>query len=418
MRRKKHKGKAYSDRKLKTPALIVIAIASYLFVIALAITLIIAIPYFGHRDNLLNLAQDRGEYTITHFTEYTESTFRTEYYLFSEYGSLVTSDQPYLASHETSEMREMVPSLLASGTEYKLAFFGDKSVGQRLVILAGKRIAARSERRFVSFIIWSMDDIFITIATFIGLITLLYLTGMIIVIYLSKQHRDLMILQRDLISNVSHELKTPITSIKAMGELLYDGMYQSEDELKRYSQTILQESDKLNEYVREILNLAQLQSHKAVFNKMVCFSDGVFTPLLDHYMMMCSDLGIDMDLSGLSLNSIPPLYTDPVQIKRVWMIILDNAMKFAGKGGKISVTQKLSNDYVIFSIHDDGPGISPNDIKRVFERFYKADTTHNSQGSGLGLAIAHEIISGLNEKIWVESAEGNGCTFFFTISFK
>jgi len=250
-----------------------------------------------------------------------------------------------------------------------------------------------------------MSDAPLTIGIFAGLFTLLYLFGGILINSILKQHNDLFILQRDLISNVSHELKTPITSIKAMGEMIYDGMYRTDDDLKRYSGTILQEADKLNRLVKEILNLAQLQSHKASFNNAVCYADGVFSPVIDHYMMICADLGIEMDVSGLALKSIPPLYTDPDQMLKVWQIILDNALKFAGKGGKVTVSQKLSNDRVIFCISDNGPGIAEKDINRIFERFYKGDVTHNSQGSGLGLAIAHEIIRNLNEKIWVESID-------------
>jgi len=233
-----------------------------------------------------------------------------------------------------------------------------------------------------------------------------------------KQHDDFMKLQRDLVSNVSHELKTPITSIKAVAELLYDGMYRTEDERKRYSQTILRESDRLNDLVREILNLSRLQSNREKFEKHVFYADGVFTPVIDRYRMMCEDMGINIDVSELALEAIPALYSDPQQLPRVWMIILDNAMKFAGEGGHIKITQKLGNDNAVFCISDDGPGISRKDINRIFDRFYKADLTRNTQGSGLGLSIANEIMRGLKEKLWVESVEGEGSSFFFTVSYK
>ena len=133
--------------------------------------------------------------------------------------------------------------------------------------------------------------------------------------------------------------------------------------------------------------------------------------------MMCQDLGINMDVSGLALEAIPPLHTDPQQIVRVMTVILDNAMKFAGKGGHIWITQIPGNDHVTFCIRDDGPGISKSNINKIFDRFYKADVTRNTHGSGLGLAIANEIIHGLKEKIWVESVEGEGSSFYFTVSY-
>ena len=97
--------------------------------------------------------------------------------------------------------------------------------------------------------------------------------------------------------------------------------------------------------------------------------------------------------------------------------LLDNAVKFTGSGGRIWISNQVGSKCVTFCIRDNGPGIRSEDVNRIFDRFYKADTAHNSSGSGLGLAIADEIARGLNEKLWVESEYGKGAAFYFTISY-
>ena len=98
-------------------------------------------------------------------------------------------------------------------------------------------------------------------------------------------------------------------------------------------------------------------------------------------------------------------------------ILLDNAVKFTGKGGTIWISNQIGPKYVTFCIRDNGPGIRSDEVDRIFDRFYKADTAHNSSGSGLGLAIADEIATGLGEKLWVESTFGVGSAFYFTIGY-
>ena len=99
-------------------------------------------------------------------------------------------------------------------------------------------------------------------------------------------------------------------------------------------------------------------------------------------------------------------------------IFLDNAVKFTGQGGRIWISEQIGSRAVTFCIRDNGPGIRSEDMHRIFDRFYKADTAHNSSGSGLGLAIAQEIINGLGEKMWVESTYGQGSSFYFTVSYR
>ena len=152
-------------------------------------------------------------------------------------------------------------------------------------------------------------------------------------------------------------------------------------------------------------------------NKGKVYADGLFPALIDRYMMLCTDLGVHFTCDA-ELEKIPPLDTDPEQIIKVLSVLLDNAIKFTGKGGEVSLILKPGKSFLTVSVKDNGPGIKAEDLDHIFDRFYKADVTRNSKGSGLGLAIAHELMRALGEKLWVESTYGVGSEFFCTIHYK
>jgi len=213
-------------------------------------------------------------------------------------------------------------------------------------------------------------------------------------------------------------LKTPITAIRAMAEVLHDGMIKDHATKHMYSGKIMEEADKLEQLVLDILELSRLQSNRTEFKKIDVYADGILPPVVDRYMMLCGDLGITLDTTDLDLEHLPMLYTDPETLITLINILMDNAVKFTGEGGTIWLSCKPGAKSVTFCVRDNGPGIRSEDTKRIFERFYKADIAHNSSGSGLGLAIADEIARGLDEKLWVESTYGVGTAFFFTVSYK
>lgn len=394
----------------------------YIVGMLFGLTFILCVPLLNHRTDLLTMAGGRGEYSLTYFVGYPMPTFGTEYYLFREDGELVVREQLFLAEREYTSLRDLLPDLFEQGElytikRYELGNEGQKS-GKVFCIIAGKVVTSQAGQKFGSLIVRDLNDLDISLETFAGIYTIIFVTGVFLLIKISKQHTELLNLQRDLVSNVSHELKTPITSIKAVAELLHDGMYETDADVKRYTSSILNETDRLKDLVKEILELAKLQNHKVELKKEKCYADGIFNPVVDRFKMMCGDLGIELDTSLLDLDNIPALYTDAKHITRVMNILLENAVKFVGTGGKITLSMHLHPRHVEFCVSDNGPGIDGSDIDRIFERFYKADLTHNSQGSGLGLSIASETVKGLGEKIWVESTRGVGSSFYFTVGYK
>ncbi len=394
----------------------------YIAGMVLGLAFILGVPFLNHRASLLTMAKDRGEYTLTSFVNYSRPTFGTEYYLFREDGEPVVREQLFLSDQEYDGLSELLPELFEDGQMYTLKRYAIGNEGERFgkvfCIVAGRVVEGSTGMRFASFIIRDLNDIDTFLETFAGIYTIIFATAVILLRRISRQHGELMNLQRDLVSNVSHELKTPITSIRAIAELIYDGMYDTEEDMKRCISSILSEADRLEGLVKEILELAKLQNHKVELKKVTCCADGIFTPVADRYMMLCGDLGIELDASGMALEGLPPLYTDIKYITRVLNILLENAVKFVGPGGRIELSSQSRSRNVVICVKDNGPGIDTADIGRIFERFYKADVTHNSQGSGLGLSIASETVKGLGEKIWVESTKGVGSAFYFTVGYK
>jgi two-component system, OmpR family, phosphate regulon sensor histidine kinase PhoR len=114
-------------------------------------------------------------------------------------------------------------------------------------------------------------------------------------------------------------------------------------------------------------------------------------------------------------EDLPPVKADPVRIEQVLINLLHNAIKFTPPGGTITVSAKAQGGEVLFSIRDTGVGISGEDLSRIFERFYKADRSRSGGGTGLGLAIARHIVESHGGRIWAESTEGKGSTFYFTL---
>ena len=131
---------------------------------------------------------------------------------------------------------------------------------------------------------------------------------------------------------------------------------------------------------------------------------------------MADDLDIDF-ITPKNLDNIPSIYTNYNRIVQILIILLDNAFKFTASGGVVCLEVSSKTEYLEISVIDSGIGIDKEDIPFIFDRFYKADKSHNSNGTGIGLSIAYEIIKHLNENIYIESEIGRGSKFTFTIHY-
>ena len=226
-----------------------------------------------------------------------------------------------------------------------------------------------------------------------------------------------LIMQRNYVDNITHELKSPISSVKALTETMYDGLIQDEEKRKRYYKIILNEMTGLENTVSNMLELSKIQNNQIDCSKMPLSIYETFGSIIEKYAALCDERGMDFYIDSDYLSGYS-VYTNQSLASRLMDILLDNALKFAGRNGeKGSIRIECENKAkeLVFTIKDNGTGISSDDQKLIFSRFYKGDKSHNEKGSGLGLSIAQEIAYSLGEKLWLKSSGPAGTAFSFTI---
>ncbi|MBU0492222.1 MAG: cell wall metabolism sensor histidine kinase WalK [Chloroflexi bacterium] len=225
--------------------------------------------------------------------------------------------------------------------------------------------------------------------------------------------RRLETVRRDFISNISHELRTPLASLKALVDTLRDGALADPPAAQRFLNHMDRELDALTQMVRELLELARIESGQVPFRLAP-------TPVADVVLPAVERLRPQADRAGLQLTvdlpaDLPPVLADAERIRQVVTNLVHNALKFTPAGGAVSVTATAGAGEVVIAVRDTGVGIPAEDLARIFERFYKADRARAGGGTGLGLAIAKHIVQGHDGRIWVESREGQGSTFRFAL---
>lgn len=244
--------------------------------------------------------------------------------------------------------------------------------------------------------------------------------GSILLIFqnLTKQ-RFLETVRSDFISNISHELRTPLASLKALTETLYEGALEDPPAAKRFLRRMEKEVDALTQMVSELLELSRIESGRVPMEMKLSSPDAIVYPSVDRLQEQAERSGLFVEVDCPS--NLPLIMVDQGRLEQVLVNLLHNAIKFTLAEGTISVRAEISDcdkqgeECVLFSVSDTGVGIPADDLPRIFERFYKTDRARSSRGTGLGLAIARHTIEAHKGKIWAESREGYGSTFFFTI---
>lgn len=231
--------------------------------------------------------------------------------------------------------------------------------------------------------------------------------------YMADALQNLENMRRDFIANVSHELRSPITSIRGFIQGILDGTVP-EEKHKYYLTIVLNESKRLTRLISDILDLSRLESGEFSLkletfdiNELIRVNIIRFENEIEE-----KKLNVDVTLAGEELY----VKGDRDRIGQVISNIVDNAIKFTGHEGEISINTAIEGKKVIVSISDTGAGIPEDEMKFIWDRFHMADKSRtNKKGTGLGLSIARQIINQHGEEIWVKSKEGEGTTFFFTL---
>jgi two-component system phosphate regulon sensor histidine kinase PhoR len=237
--------------------------------------------------------------------------------------------------------------------------------------------------------------------------------GVLIVMQDLTQLRKLEKVRSDFVSNVSHELRTPLASIKALTETLQEGALEDPPAARRFLGRMEIEIDNLTQMVQELLELSKIESGRVPLRRQFISSSEIIDKVVER-------MQVQAERSGLSLTAdypvdLPQVFADPERIGQVFVNLIHNAIKFTRPGGKIFVHAYSDRGRVVFKVQDDGIGIEPDALQRIFERFYKIDRARSSGGTGLGLSISKHLIESHGGRIWVESEIGKGSAFFFTL---
>lgn len=218
-----------------------------------------------------------------------------------------------------------------------------------------------------------------------------------------------------LISSISHDLKTPVTSIKGYVEGILDGVAQSPEKNKRYLQTIAAKAQQVDQMIDDLLLYAKLDLHELPFNFEWTDIEAYVRDCVQESEPEFEQAGIRLDWHS-DLKQKQDVLLDRERMKRVFMNILDNARKYVDKPEpKVEIMLRETPTSVIIEFLDNGSGISEKDLPSIFERFYRADAAR-TQGSGLGLAIAKQIVEGHNGRIWAVSHEHEGTSILISLS--
>ena len=220
--------------------------------------------------------------------------------------------------------------------------------------------------------------------------------------------------QRSFITNISHDFRSPLTSIKGYLGAMLDGTIPPEL-YKNYISRVLGETERLTKLTNGILTLNSMDA-KNRLTRTNFHIDEVIKNIAESFEVQCNSKNITFELTFQ--EDIPEVFAEQSKIEQVLYNLIDNAIKFSNDNSKIFISVYSKHDSVFISVKDTGIGISKKDIGKIFDRFYKSDTSRgkDKKGTGLGLAIAKEIIQAHGENIDVIITEGAGTEFIFSLS--
>ena len=222
---------------------------------------------------------------------------------------------------------------------------------------------------------------------------------------------------RALISNIAHDLKTPITAVKGYSEGIMDGVANTPEKLDKYIRTIYNKANEMDTLINELTLYSKIDTNRIPY-------DFAKLNVAEYFKDCVEEIGLDLEAKGIALSYYnyatvdTQIIADPEQLRRVINNIIGNSVKYMDKIEKfINIRIKDVGDFIQVEIEDNGRGIAQKDLPYIFDRFYRTDASRNSAtgGSGIGLSIVKKIIEDHGGKIWATSKEDTGTTMYFVI---
>jgi len=232
--------------------------------------------------------------------------------------------------------------------------------------------------------------------------------------------RRLETVRRDFVSNLSHELRTPLASLKALAETLQEGALDDPPAARRFVDQIQIEVDALNQMANELLELSKIESGRFALTLAPVAAYDLLNSASQRMRLQAERASLTLRVEKCE-EGLPPVHVDSQRLEQVLVNLIHNSVKFTRPGGEVVLSADIvpaggpGTGEVRFAVKDTGIGIPAEDVSRIFERFYRVDKSRTGSGTGLGLSIAKHIVEAHKGKIWAESVEGQGSTFFFSI---
>ena len=223
--------------------------------------------------------------------------------------------------------------------------------------------------------------------------------------------RELDTLRRELVAWASHDLQTPLTAIRVQIEALADGVVDDPETIQRYLRTTQRQVNDLSMFIDDLFQVAQLDAGGLVVQPTICSLSDLLSDSLESFSALARERGVTLE--GSAAQGIDPVTLDSQRIGRLLNNLISNALYYTPSGGSVTVSAWREGAQIHITVADTGEGISPDDLPRIFESFYRGEKSRNrgTGGSGLGLAIAHGIVRAHNGEILVESQLGVGTKF-------
>jgi signal transduction histidine kinase len=223
--------------------------------------------------------------------------------------------------------------------------------------------------------------------------------------------------QREFVANVSHELKTPLTSIQGFAQAIMDGAAGTPEKLHQAAEVIHSEAGRMHRLVLDLLDLARFDAGMVAMELAPVSLPELLKGSVARFEPQARQAQVELSCQA---EEMPALIADGDRLAQVMNNLVDNALKYTPAGGQVVVSGRQEGDWAMVTVSDEGPGVPPEDLTRIFERFYQVDKSRRggrSHGSGLGLAIAQEIVQAHGGSILAQGNQPQGCTIVVKIPF-